>query len=245
MKPIILITSYYVDRSEITRTPIRGKKNQDFAICTFDYINAVEKAGGVPIVAPSIGDAETISSMLAMADGILFSGGEDVHPNYYREDITEKNLMISDTRDRFEMQLAELALKSSKPILGICRGMQLLNAAAGGTLHQDLKTHIGHTVPNTPKEKRLHKIELVENTRLFGVYGAGQKEVNSFHHQAVKDLADIYRPTAFAEDGIIEAYELKEDRFVVGVQWHPEMLHEAYPEELEIFRSFIGCARKI
>lgn len=239
MKPIILLSSYFVSRDEIKGTSIRGKQNQDLTICTGDYINSVEKAGGVPVVAPCIADEEAVLRMFEVADGILFTGGEDVHPRYYNENIEADNLGISDRRDSFELILARHALKSNKPILGICRGMQLLNVAAGGTLYQDLKTKIGHTVPNTPKERLLHDVKITENTRLHEIYKKDIKEVNSFHHQAVKDLADAYIPTAKAADGIIEGFEMKGDRFLVGVQWHPEMLHERYPEELEIFKAFI------
>lgn len=239
MKPIILLTSYFVTREEIKSVPIRGKLNQDLTICTGDYIHSIEKAGGVPMVAPSITDTEAIFRMFEVADGILFTGGEDVHPRYFGEDIEADNLEISDRRDNFELKLAEHALKSNKSILGICRGMQLLNVAAGGTLHQDLKTGIRHTIPNTPKEKLLHDVKISSNTRLYEIYQKESKEVNSFHHQAVKDLAGAYVPTAVAADGIIEAYEMKGERFVVGVQWHPEMLHEKYPEELAIFKAFI------
>lgn len=243
MKPIILLTSYFVTREEIKSTPIRGKLNQDLAICTCDYIHSIEKAGGVPIVAPSIRDTEAIMKMFEVADGVLFTGGEDVHPRHFGESIVEDNVEVSERRDSFELKLAELALKSNKSILGICRGMQLLNVAAGGTLHQDLKTNIDHTIPNTPKERLLHEVKISPNTRLHEIYKEDYKEVNSFHHQAVKDLAGVYIPTAYAADGIIEAYEMKGERFVVGVQWHPEMMHEKYPDELEIFKAFINSIK--
>lgn len=243
MKPIILITSYFVDRNEIHSVPLRGKMNQDLTICTCDYIHSVEKAGGVPLVVPGIKDIEAIDRMFEVADGILFSGGEDVHPRHFKEDITENNLEISERRDHIELRLAELALASNKPVLGICRGMQLLNVAAGGTLIQDLKTSIRHTIPNTPKEKILHSVKVADNTRLSRIFNAGEKQVNSFHHQAVKDLASRYVPAAVAEDGIIEAYEMPGERFFVGVQWHPEMLHEAYPDELAIFKAFVESAK--
>lgn len=244
MKPIILLTSYFVTREEITKTPIRGKLNQDLTICTGDYINAIVKAGGIPIVAPSIPDEESVLRMFEVADGVMFTGGEDVHPRHFGENIEADNVEVSERRDGFELKLAELALKSNKSILGICRGMQLLNVAAGGTLYQDLKTNIDHTIPNMPKEKLLHEVKISPNTRLHEIYKKENKEVNSFHHQAVKNLADAYISTAAAADGIVEAYEMKGDRFVVGVQWHPEMLHEKYPEELELFKAFIMSIKK-
>jgi putative glutamine amidotransferase len=243
MKPVILITSYFVEKNRIEGASVYGNKKQDLAMCVFDYIYAVERAGGVPIVAPSIDDLEATSRMFEIADGILFSGGEDVHPKYYKEEIIEDNVTIVEKRDSFELSLAALALKSNKPLLGICRGMQLLNVAAGGSLHQDLKTNITHTLANIPKDRKVHHIEIVSNTKLHRICNERRKEVNSFHHQGVKDLANMYIPTAYAEDGIIEAFEMEGDRFLVGVQWHPEMLHERYPEELAIFKEFIEHAK--
>lgn len=243
MKPVILITSYFVENSKTESPSVYGNKKQDLAICIFDYIYAVEKAGGVPLIAPNIDDLESAARMFEIADGVLFSGGEDVHPKYFNETIDADNLTIVEKRDRFELELAELALKSSKPILGICRGMQLLNVAAGGNLHQDLKTTIAHSIPNTPKDKRIHQIEIMKNTKLEKIFKQSIKEVNSFHHQAVKELSSLYIPTAYSKDGTIEAFEIEGERFCIGVQWHPEMLQEKYPEELEIFNAFIESCK--
>ncbi len=245
MKPVILITSYYVNRNEIEGTPIRGKKEQDLAVCTYDYINAVEKAGGVPLVMPNLTDSEAVQRVFELADGFLFSGGEDMDPSWYREEISEDNVIVADERrDNFEMKLAELVLQSNKPVLGICRGMQLLNVAGGGSLYQDLKSSIPHPGHEVPKNKKTHEITILEDSKLYHIYQETQKAVNSFHHQGVKKLADCYAATAFAEDGLVEAYESKDERFLIGVQWHPEMLHESYEEELKIFKALVKSATK-
>lgn len=245
MKPIILITSYYVNRNEIKGTPIRGKRGQDLAVCTYDYINAIEKSGGVPLIMPNLTEPEALQRLFELADGFLFSGGEDMDPKWYHEEISEDNVIVADERrDHFEMKLAELVLQSSKPVLGICRGMQLLNVAGGGSLFQDLKSNISHPGHEIPKNRKIHQISISKYSRLHEIYQETQKEVNSFHHQGVKKLADCYTAVAWAADGIIEAYEAREERFLIGVQWHPEMLHESYEEELKIFEALVKSATK-
>ena len=248
MKPIILITSYHVGQDELNENKVRGKTEQDISICTWDYINAVMLSGGTPLVMPNIEGEDNIDELVKLADGILFSGGEDVHPKYFNEEIEADNLTMCDRRDRFEMQLAEKILASDIPVLGICRGMQLLNIAAGGNIYQDIsknyKTDLRHSNPQSRKADIIHKVELMEDTRLSRLYGSGLKGVNSFHHQAVKDLAPMLKASAYSEDGLLEAYEITGERFFVGVQWHPEMLFEKYSDELKLFNSFIDSAKE-
>ncbi len=157
-------------------------------------------------------------------------------------------MTICDRRDSFEMKLAEKVIPSNIPVLGICRGMQLLNIAAGGSIYQDIglqyRTAVRHSNPQSSKADIIHKVKLPEQTRLSELYGSGLKGVNSFHHQAVKDLAPVLKASAYSEDGLLEAYELEGSRFFVGVQWHPEMLLEKYPEEIGLFKSFIDSAMK-
>lgn len=248
MKPLILITSYHVGKDEINEKKVRGKEEQDISICTWDYINAVMLSGGVPLVMPNIEGEENIDAYVRLADGILFSGGEDVHPKYFNERINADNLKICDRRDSFEMKLVENVLPLGIPLLGICRGMQLLNIAAGGNIYQDIgaqyQTVMKHSNPDSGKADIIHKVRVVEDTTLCDLYGGGMKGVNSFHHQAVKDLAPVFKASAYSEDGLVEAYEMEGDRFLIGVQWHPEMLFEKHPEELRIFESFIESAKE-
>lgn len=248
MKPVILITSYHVGKDELNPKKVRGKEEQDISICTSDYINAVMLSGGVPLVMPNIEGDDNIDELIGIADGILFSGGEDVHPGYFNEGIMVDNLVISERRDKFEMKLAEKVLPLDIPLLGICRGMQLLNIAAGGSIYQDIgkqyETGIRHSNPQSSKADIIHKVKFEERTKLHDLYGKPLMEVNSFHHQAVKELAPVFKASAYSEDGLLEAYELEGDRFLLGLQWHPEMLFEKYPEELVIFKSFVENARK-
>jgi putative glutamine amidotransferase len=247
MKPVILITSYHVDKEELKEKRARGKEDQDLSICTWDYINAVMLSGGTPLVVPNIEGEENLDTLVSLADGILFSGGEDVHPRYFNEDIKAGNMTICERRDSFELGLAAKLLPLGIPLLGICRGMQLLNIAAGGNIYQDIGTQydtsIRHSNPGGSKADIVHRVRVQEATRLGSLYGNIIKEVNSFHHQAVKELAPGFRAAAYSEDGLVEAFELEGDRFLVGVQWHPEMLFEKYPEELVLFRSFIESAK--
>ncbi len=248
VKPIILITSYHVGQEELNEKKVRGKADQDISICTWDYINAVMLSGGVPLAVPNIEGEENLDELVKLADGILFSGGEDVHPRYFKEEVLAGNMKICERRDKFEMGLAERVLPMDMPVLGICRGMQLLNIAAGGNIYQDIpmmyQTGLRHSNPDSSKSDIVHTVKLQEGTRISGYYGPGSKGVNSFHHQAVKELAPAFLAAAYAEDGLIEAYENIGDRFLVGVQWHPEMLFEKYPEELEIFKAFVESAKE-
>jgi len=133
-------------------------------------------------------------------------------------------------------------------VLGICRGMQLLNIAAGGNIYQDIgsqyETGLKHSNPQSSKADLIHKVNVAEDTILSSLFGSGSKGVNSFHHQAVRDLAPSFMASAYSEDGLLEAYEQTGDRFLVGVQWHPEMLFEKYPEELKLFKSFVEKAKE-
>ena len=247
MKPIILITSYHVGKEELEGKNVRGAKGQDMTMCTWDYINAIQLAGGVPIVAPNIQDEEAMDQMISIADGILFSGGEDVNPCHYGEEVQTDNLKVVVQRDSFELKLAEKLLTMKKPLFGICRGMQLLNVAGGGTLYQDIDTQfpteIRHSYPGRYKWDLIHDVRIESNTRLMEAYLSEVNTVNSFHHQAVLKLSPLFKPTAYSTDGIVEAYEAEGNQFIVGVQWHPEMMFEKYTKELVLFKHFVHAAK--
>jgi putative glutamine amidotransferase len=249
MKPIILITSDYIGGEEAEKQGLTRTKDQDLNVCNWDYIDAVQLSGGIPLVAPNMDvDEKSIEEIISIADGILFSGGGDVNPEYYNEKVKFDNVSFDQRRDCFEMSLITKVLDMNIPVLGICRGMQLINVAAGGNLYQDIKeqyeTVISHSIPDSRKWDIVHEIELVKGTKLYGVYDSKIRGVNSFHHQAVKSLAPSLKASAYSEDGLVESFELESTRFLIGVQWHPEKMFEKYPEELKLFRSFVAAAEK-
>lgn len=203
------------------------------------YTEAIGKAGGVPFVIPTVSTREEADAILDRLDGIVFSGGEDVNPAWYGEEILNETVYRDSVRDRSDSLLARAALASGKPILGICRGEQLMNVMLGGSLYQDIPTQVpGHVAHGGGA---MNKIGVEEGSILWQLYGCDSLEVNSFHHQAVKDPAPGIRITARADDGIVEAYEA--DR-ILAVQFHPEKLLQGGEESwLEFFRHFVQRCR--
>ena len=210
------------------------------------YVKAVTQAGGVPVLLPNNLDISTVEEIAEGLDGILFSGGGDVDPVIFGERATDKLGAVTPRRDEFELALARYVIeKTDKPVLGICRGIQVLNVAMGGTLHIDLPSDgkLCHSLTMYPRNVRSHEITVQPGTRLEQVMGLAGK-VNSFHHQAIRDLAEGLQVTAVsADDSVIEAVEAPGDRYILGVQWHPEELVE-FPEARELFRSFVDAAAK-
>ena len=207
------------------------------------YIGALERAGGIPLIIPLLGE-EDLAQVAAFADGLLLGGGGDVHPSFYGEEPTEWLMGADLERDRVEIFLARKFLELGKPILGICRGVQVLNVAAGGTLFQDiLRQRPGsnpHSFmpPDFPPDHIAHTVTLKPDSLLASILGCSSLGVNSRHHQAVKDVAPGFEAVAWAEDGLIEAIE-KADKnpFALGVQWHPENF--SGPPMAKIFEAFV------
>ena len=207
-----------------------------------DYILSVIKNGGIPFIIPFNENEEVIKSQMEMVDGLLLSGGQDVNPHNYGEEPMPK---LGDTfpeRDDFEYGLLKAALDQKKPILGICRGFQIINTFFKGSLYQDL-SYIGtdvlkHNQVNSPS-RVTHSVMVDKTTKLFDIFGEEKIMVNSFHHQAVKALGEGLVISAKAPDGITEAIEKLEYPFLVGVQWHPEMLHVSVEMMNKLFTSFI------
>ena len=211
-----------------------------------DYIRAVEKAGGTPLILPLIFDSEAIKDQVEAVDGILLSGGYDVHPRFYGEEPLEKLEFILQERDKHEIQIIKIAIELNKPIFGICRGLQILNVALGGSLYQDLSyiegCYIKH-VQSSLKGATSHSVDIIKGTKLFDILGENII-TNSIHHQAVKDAAPTLEITALSKDGIVEGLEYTGDNYIVAVQWHPEMIFENYPIMLKLFERLIEEASK-
>ncbi|MFB3816682.1 MAG: gamma-glutamyl-gamma-aminobutyrate hydrolase family protein [Candidatus Methylomirabilales bacterium] len=240
MRPRIGVTSWHLkDRDPLERwEAIRD-----------NYTGAVLAAGGLPVVLPVADDEPSlVQDYLAAVDALLFSGGEDVAPAYYGEPRDERCQEPDAERDLFEVALARAAHAGGVPILGICRGAQLLNVACGGTLHQDLQCRPGtlahHATPAPERQKLIHDVRVFPGTRLHGLMGVERSAVTSTHHQFVKDVAPGFRISAESvEDGIVEGIEACGDAFAVAVQWHPERMYGDHPAHLALFRGLVESAR--
>jgi putative glutamine amidotransferase len=227
-KPIIGITSSMAENSFI-----RMRRN---------YFDAIVNAGGIPVFMPHNGGAEDAAKFLEFCDGILFAGGDDVDPKHYGEEIAFDNVETTPLRDDFELALADLLKKTDKPILGICRGAQLLNVAFGGSLYQHIDGH--------RQEERgainLRAAKVSEGSFLHTLAEDTEIKTNSFHHQAVKAVAPGFIASAVADDGTVEAIEPAEktERFFLAVQWHPEYFYKTDKCANNIFKAFVEAAKK-
>jgi len=211
------------------------------------YVKAIARAGGIPVILPNLEDISLIEDMVAGLDAILLSGGGDLDPALFGQRATRNLGTVTPRRDAFELALARFVLeKTDKPVLGICRGIQVMNVAMGGTLHIDLPDDgkLCHSLDMYPRNAVTHDITVQKNTRMESIFGGEIGRVNSFHHQAVKDLADDFISSAWSvPDGVIEALEIPGDRFAVGVQWHPEELTQR-EEAKNLFSCFVKAAGK-
>ncbi len=211
-----------------------------------DYLNAIIRAGAAPVLLPMTEDESVQSALLTRIDGLLLSGGADVAPALYGEETLPCCGEILEIRDRFEISMVQKALKIGLPVLGICRGLQVMNVAMGGTLYQDIATQlpgaIKHPCYDTPRDK-VHEVTVTEHSKLHRISGTTRIGVNSRHHQGVKKLANGLVATAYSEDGLIEAFECPAEKFVMAVQWHPESLSDRYPEAQAIFNAFAEACK--
>jgi putative glutamine amidotransferase len=208
------------------------------------YEQAVREAGGLPILlAPGLDDAAR-AQVVGLLQGLLLPGGVDVDPARYGAE-RHPTTNVNDELDRLEFPLADLALQRGLPVLAICRGIQLLNVACGGTLWQDLPserpTDLVHPQTNVSRDHLVHRLRLEPESRLAGILGERELPVNSFHHQALRDVGNGLRAVGWAEDGTIEAVE-GPGRFVIGVQCHPEGMVASQPVWRRLFAAFIQAA---
>lgn len=211
------------------------------------YVRAIVRAGGIPVILPNNMDLTCVEEIADQLDGFLLSGGGDVDPALFGQRATGKLGQVTPRRDDFEIALTRYVLeKTEKPLLGICRGIQVMNVAMGGSLHIDLPEagKLCHSLVMYPRNVYSHAVDVTIDTRMWALMGDSRGEVNSFHHQAIDTLAGCFRVSARSiPDNVIEAIEIPGDRFVVGVQWHPEELVDA-PEAAALFRSFVEAAKK-
>lgn len=246
MKPIIGITTNFSHDDEIGIRSKIGAPLQQWQMIADDYVKAVEMAGGIPILIPLYDNEETALEIIRSIDGLILSGGNDIDPQHYGEAFHDVIGEIMPERDEQELSLArEAILKTKMPVLGICRGNQLLNVAFGGTLHQDMANDNlkNHFFATSPKYHAVHKVKLLEGSKCRGIIGKEIMNVNSYHHQSIKSVSDKFRAVAFSDDGIVEAIEIKEDRFAIGLQWHPEMMVDKHEDQIKIFYCFVKACK--
>ena len=234
MKPVIGLVPLYDDE-------------KDSCWMLPGYMQVLERCGALPIMLPYTTDEEELSEAYELCDGILFTGGHDVGPSVYGEKPTAECGKPCRTRDFMEGVLLDKSIADDKPTFGICRGIQFMNAHLGGSLYQDLPTEHPSKVEHhmsPPYDRPVHKISVLQGTHLADIIGEGIHEVNSYHHQAVRTPAERVEVMALSEDGLAEAIEVKGSRFIMAVQWHPELSYRTNEDSICLVQAFVDACMK-
>lgn len=229
-------------------TTYRGanKYGMPIAAAAQAYIDALVQAGAAPLLIPLGLSEAQLDSLLDGLDGVLFTGGGDIHPERYTAEMDDWVKDVDEERDRVELYLLQRALERQTPLMGICRGFQLINVGLGGSLYTDI--HVQHAgalkhdyYPNLPRDLLAHNVRLEPGSRLGSILGQAEVEVNSLHHQGVRSLAQGLTPVGYAPDGIVEAFEVPGQPFALAVQWHPEWL-QAHAHGRALFKAFVQAS---
>jgi len=212
-----------------------------------EYIRAIIKANGIPLLIPSGLSADALNELLPKLNGLLFSGGGDISVDQYGGQYHPLMENVDQERDILEMTLMKTVIDRNIPFLGICRGIQVLNVAMGGTLYTNIASEMNDPLkhdyyPDHPRNKLVHKVELSSDNKYKTIFGSSVLEVNSMHHQGVKKVAEGLNAIGFAPDGLVEVLELKGHKFGLGVQWHPESLPD-HSAMQHLFIAFIDASR--
>lgn len=216
------------------------------------YYTALASVGAAPVMVPLlVSDVAALRGIYDALDGVFIAGGVDVDPSSYHEPRSALCGRTDLDRDGVEILFTQWARADGKPVFGVCRGLQIINVAAGGTLYQDCTEYLEGAIrhdyfPNDgfARDYLPHTVRVERGTRLHGIFGSDEVPVNSMHHQGLKRIADGLTVSATAPDGLIEALEVPGDTFVVGVQWHPEMLVDSDPGTRRLFNAFVAAARE-
>lgn len=234
-KPLIALTPYFnIDKDEPYMRPA--------------YLKAIRAAGGIPVILPLDLKEDDLSQLVASFDGFLFTGGPDVHPFLFGEETQAHCGNVCPRRDEMEFILLRLAMEASKPVLGICRGVQVLNIALGGDIYQDIPSQfheefpVAHTQPfyyDIPS----HTVKVLPDTRLADIAQCDSLKVNSMHHQAVRRVAPGLIASGYAPGGLVECIEKPDYPYFIGVQWHPEYLWENDGAAARLFASFVAACQ--
>lgn len=212
----------------------------------YTYIDAVKRAGGIPIILPIVRDIDAIDSYLKVIQGLVLTGGEDAAPLLYGEEPIKEVDSICFERDNMELNIIKRAYVMNIPIFGICRGIQMINIAFGGSLYQDINRQISNSIGHyagSSIEGGYHTIEIVKDSMMYEIFNKDRVQVNSQHHQSIKGLGDNLKVNALSLDGVIEGIESTNNRFVLGVQFHPEAMINLHGEFLDIFKYFISYCK--
>ncbi|MCG7381936.1 gamma-glutamyl-gamma-aminobutyrate hydrolase family protein [Paenibacillus sp. ACRRY] len=215
-----------------------------------DYMKAIEGAGGIPIMLPLTTNLEIITTLANEFDGFLFTGGHDLNPELYHENVEDTCGELCIERDMMESLLFQKVIDLDKPAFGICRGLQLFNVILGGSLYQDIPTQF--TVSNTVNHKQtppytnlVHDVHIEKNNLLHDIVRADTIKVNSYHHQGIKMLSDKLIAVAIAEDGLVESVIMPNHKFVLAVQWHPEYSYTVDEYSQKLFSAFVSSSASI
>jgi putative glutamine amidotransferase len=244
MRPLIGLTTSEVRLGEQVRQIPQGEPPRREMALGLTYLQAVETAGGLPVVMPPL-ELGAVDPLLDRMSGVCLSGGPDLDPSAYEERRHPELGPVEPELDRFELELARRADERGLPILAVCRGAQALNVSRGGSLHQHLPDRPGVTIDHrqeAPGGAVTHEVRISGDSLLARTMGVNEAQVNSFHHQAVKRLGTGLRAVAWSPDGVIEGIEAPARDFVLGVQWHAELLTER-PEHAALFAALVSAAR--
>lgn len=211
------------------------------------YMKLLEDCGALPLMLPLTTDQTLLRQCMELCDGLLLTGGHDVSPKLYGAEVSPHCGEVCEARDEMDRFLLIAGIGADMPVLGICRGLQLMNAALGGTLWQDLPAERESTVEHhmtPPYNRSVHQVDILPDTPLRDLFGVERIGVNSYHHQAVKEPAAALKAMAVSEDGLIEGMYLPEKRFIWGVQWHPEFAYETDENCKKIAEAFVEACEK-
>jgi len=213
------------------------------------YMRALKAAGAIPVVMPLDASEEDLKQLSKDMDGFLFTGGPDVHPFLFGEETQAHCGNVSPARDQMEISLLPMIMELRKPVLGICRGIQVLNIALGGNIWQDIPSQVTRDFPLAHSQPfsydmPCHTVALTESSLLARISESSSIKVNSMHHQAVRDLAPGLIASACSPDHLIEALEMTDYPFFIGVQWHPEYLWEKNKEAFRLFQTFVKACKE-
>jgi putative glutamine amidotransferase len=239
MRPLIGIPAQ-ADYRDTSHRPIYGNNRT--------YIHAVESAGGIPVLIPMLSDIRLLEALFDHLDGLLLSGGVDLQPQLFHEQPHPCLGEVDERLDEMELFLVQRALQLDMPILGVCRGMQLLNVALGGNLYQDIEAQcpgsLNHCRRELPRNTLTHTVYIEEGSRAAQIFGTNEIWINSLHHQAANEPGEGVRISGRAEDGIAELLEVPGYPFVFGIQGHPEELYTTEPSAARLFAAFIQACNE-